>query len=246
MRIALCQLRPVAGDVAGNVDAHLRLARVAAAAGAELLAFPELSLTGYEPSLARGLAFAVEDARLAPLRVFAAASHTQLLVGAPLRTADKPRIGVARLAGDAPVRWLGKQYLHADELPFFAAQPPESPTVDVSLGDGRRLGLAICYELACEEHARRAFADGAVGYLALVAKTARGVAAAHARLGDIARSHRAPAWLANCTGPCEDGLTAGGSAAWNQDGELVAALGGDDEGVLLVDAASATARILRA
>jgi predicted amidohydrolase len=49
MRIGAAQLRPVAGDVASNLAKHLELIDVAAALGADLVYFPELSLTGYEP-----------------------------------------------------------------------------------------------------------------------------------------------------------------------------------------------------
>ena len=49
MRIALAQLNPTVGDLAGNVDRMTRAARDAAARGAEVVVFPELSLTGYPP-----------------------------------------------------------------------------------------------------------------------------------------------------------------------------------------------------
>src|ERR1700681_4436635 len=49
MRIALAQLNPTVGDLAGNVDRMTRAARDAAARGAEVVLFPELSLTGYPP-----------------------------------------------------------------------------------------------------------------------------------------------------------------------------------------------------
>lgn len=46
--IAVAQTCPVAGDVQANLDEHLRLARLAAEEGAQVVVFPELSLTGYE------------------------------------------------------------------------------------------------------------------------------------------------------------------------------------------------------
>ena len=49
MRIALAQLNPTVGDLAGNVDRMVRASRDAAARGAEAVVFPELSLTGYPP-----------------------------------------------------------------------------------------------------------------------------------------------------------------------------------------------------
>ena len=47
LRIALAQIEPVLGDLEANVARHLVWARRALARGAQLLVFPELSLTGY-------------------------------------------------------------------------------------------------------------------------------------------------------------------------------------------------------
>jgi NAD+ synthase/NAD+ synthase (glutamine-hydrolysing) len=49
MRIALGQINPTVGDLAGNTALCSRFAREAAGRGAELIVFPELSLTGYPP-----------------------------------------------------------------------------------------------------------------------------------------------------------------------------------------------------
>ena len=49
MRIALGQINTTVGDIEGNVALITRLAKDAAARGAELAVFPELSITGYPP-----------------------------------------------------------------------------------------------------------------------------------------------------------------------------------------------------
>ena len=49
MKIALAQTNSTVGDLAGNATRMLAFARRAAAAGASLVVFPELSLTGYPP-----------------------------------------------------------------------------------------------------------------------------------------------------------------------------------------------------
>ncbi|MCL4853157.1 MAG: NAD+ synthase, partial [Bryobacteraceae bacterium] len=49
MRIALGQIDTTVGDLAGNVDRMVRFAKDAAGHGAELIVFPELSVTGYPP-----------------------------------------------------------------------------------------------------------------------------------------------------------------------------------------------------
>src|SRR5437763_8975092 len=49
MRIALGQINSTVGDLAGNVALCVRFAREAAARAADLIVFPELSITGYPP-----------------------------------------------------------------------------------------------------------------------------------------------------------------------------------------------------
>ena len=45
--VALAQMAPRLGDLSANVERHLELLRDASAGGADLIVFPELSLTGY-------------------------------------------------------------------------------------------------------------------------------------------------------------------------------------------------------
>lgn len=49
MRIALGQINPTVGDLTGNVSLMLRFVRDAAKKKADLIVFPELSVTGYPP-----------------------------------------------------------------------------------------------------------------------------------------------------------------------------------------------------
>src|SRR5690242_13436846 len=49
MRIALGQINTTVGDIDGNIALMTRMAKQAAGRGAELVVFPELSVTGYPP-----------------------------------------------------------------------------------------------------------------------------------------------------------------------------------------------------
>ena len=83
MKVCVAQMRPVAGDLPANIVTHLRLVEAAVAKGAEIIVFPELSITGYEPKLAQQLAMHADDRRL---DVFQTRSDDQRItsaVGAP-------------------------------------------------------------------------------------------------------------------------------------------------------------------
>lgn len=52
LTLAAAQTISIPGDVPANIQRHLAFMQAAAQQGVQLLVFPELSLTGYEPSLA--------------------------------------------------------------------------------------------------------------------------------------------------------------------------------------------------
>src|SRR5476651_216236 len=49
MRIALAQINPTVGDLAGNARKIIDFINRAKSAGAQLVVFPELAVTGYPP-----------------------------------------------------------------------------------------------------------------------------------------------------------------------------------------------------
>ena len=53
MKIGIAQIKPLKGDIERNLDKHLKFINNALEKQPDLLMFPELSLTGYEPELAR-------------------------------------------------------------------------------------------------------------------------------------------------------------------------------------------------
>lgn len=62
--IAAVQSNSIKGAISQNVHRHAELATAARERGADVVVFPELSLTGYEPRHAARLALDADDARL--------------------------------------------------------------------------------------------------------------------------------------------------------------------------------------
>lgn len=231
MKIALGQTRPVKGDVEANVERHRAFVERSAAEGADLIVFPELSLTGYEPALAKGLALEADDARLESFQEISDRQEMAVGVGAPTRRGEGVCISLTLFQSGRPRRIHSKHFLHADEVPFFV--PGDlSPSLTLC---GKRIALAICYEISVPEHADRAKAEGASVYLASVAKHANGVAEAEARLPEVARKLSAPALMVNSVGAQDDFVAAGGTGVWNERGERIAVLNASDEGLLIFD-----------
>lgn len=239
MKIGAVQLRPVAGDVTENITKHLEFIELAAARGADLVFFPELSLTGYEPQLARSLAMDKADTRLDIFQSCSAAHNLIIGLGMPIAIASQVQIGMVWFTPHKPRRSYAKQQLHADEQQLFVA----GDTQLVLEAADHRLAPAICYESLQPDHAESAAKLGANVYLASVAKSAGGIAKAMQHYPAIARKHHLSIIMANAVGPCDNFISAGQSAAWGRHGELLTQMDDESAGLLLVDTLSGKTRI---
>lgn len=231
MKIGVVQTRPERGDVGRNVAAHERLVGLAVDGGAQIIIFPELSLTGYEPTLAAGLAMGVDDGRLDGLQALSDGRGVTIGAGLPTRDGAGVCISMVLLQPRQGRRLYSKRYLHADEEPFFVpgANFPVLPTA-VS-----PLALAICYELSIHAHAETAHQHGAGAYVASVSKSAGGVVKAGERLVEIARQYGMPVLMANNVGPSDDFVGGGKTAVWSREGALLAQLDATSEGFIIYD-----------
>lgn len=237
MKLCAVQLASLKGDLPGNLQRHLVCIEQAAALGAELVVFPELSLTGYEPSVARQSALPVTSARLDPLQAACDRLGITVAVGLPLPTPDGIRIGMHIFCPEAPRQAYAKQRLHDDELPYFT---PGDQALLLEVGE-HRVAPAICYESMFMAHAAVARERGADLYLVSVAKTAKGIREGYAHYPEVARELGMPVLMANCVGPADTFIGAGGSAAWDSQGHLLASLDDHSEGLIVLDTRSASA-----
>jgi predicted amidohydrolase len=231
MKIAVAQTKPVTGNIESNIKNHITLANLAAGNGAEIIIFPELSLTGYEPSLAKELATGINDSRF---DVFQKLSNEKLItigVGVPTIAETGIHITMVLFEPNKPRQANSKMYLHEDEEPFFVS----GENLPGFFINNTSIALAICYEISIPQHAEKAHKTGAHLYVASVAKTVKGVEKAWTSLSEIAGKYGMTVLMSNSVGMCEDGLCGGKSAAWNSRGELLGQLNDTDEGILMLD-----------
>ncbi len=247
LRLALAQLNTTVGDFEGNARLVLDAAREAAAAGAQLVAAPELALTGYPPEdLLLRPAF-IADAERALTRLAAdARGLPPLVVGAP-DPGDSPRLGsavgalyntAALLHGGRVVGRYRKQRLPNygvfDEARYFVPGE-ETP---LFLVGGAQVGLTVCEDIWYE--------DGPVG--ALCAAGAQLIVNINAspfwagkteeRLSvaaDRARGHGSPVAYVNQVGGQDELVFDGNSLVVDEAGRLIARGACLETDLLLVD-----------
>ena len=145
LRIALVQLAPQLGRLDANIARHHELLAEARAAGAGLVVFPELGLTGYHlQDLAAEVSMAADDPRL--LELAAGTVDCSAVVSFVEESADHRLFIAAALLEDGAVRHIHRKlYLPTyglfDERRFFAAGDALR-AVPSRLGVS--VGLAIC------------------------------------------------------------------------------------------------------
>jgi predicted amidohydrolase len=231
MKICVAQTRPVTGDIPGNIEYHKTFVALAVMKGAEVIIFPELSLTGYEPSLAKQLAIEINDSQLDVFQQLSDTKQITIGVGVPTKDPNGIHITMVLFQPNKPRQANSKKYLHADEEPFFIS----GDNLPGLIINNTSVALAICYEISVPEHAARAAESGAQVYIASVAKTVKGVEKALTGLSEIAGKYGMTVLMSNSVGMCEDGECGGRSAAWNSKGALLGKLNDTNEGILILD-----------
>lgn len=193
------------------------------AAGARVVVFPELSLTGYELD---GPPIAVDDPRLGPIVEACAETGSIALVGAPVEgEAGQANIGVLAVDGAGARVAYRKVWLGGDEPGRFS--PGSGPAV---LGvDGWRLGLAICKDTGVPQHAADTAALGMDAYVAGMLEHAEDARIPEQRAVRAAADHGVWVAFASFAGSTGGGYShaAGGSGVWSSDGVAVARAGGE-------------------
>src|SRR5690554_3913165 len=94
MKIAVAQIRSIRGNMAENILAHKKLIDLAVVHQVDGLFFPELSLTGYEPALARELAKDPDDRLFDGFQEMSDAYSLTLGIGAPTKSDSGIRISM--------------------------------------------------------------------------------------------------------------------------------------------------------
>lgn len=257
MRLALAQINPTVGDIAGNAALIERTLEAARKRGADLVVFPELAICGYPPRdllLHEGFVAACE-AETKRIGETLTAGIT-LVLGTPLRL-DRKTTGIGRLANslvvyrdNQQIDYYDKRLLPTydvfDEDRYFEAGD-RAVVIEVA---GERVGLAICEDLWQGEDAgfTSAYDDAADPIEELVDAGARTIAVPSAspfvlgkgkRHREILRAHavkhRLTVASVNQVGGNDDLIFNGHSCIIGPDGAMMAAAKGFDEQLLILE-----------
>ena len=170
LRLGLAQINPTVGNLADNTAVISRVYAEAASAGCDVVAFPELAVTGYPPEdlvLKPGF---IGDNRRALDALVASTGSTTLVVGfvdhAEMTVngvAERLLFNAAAVARDGKLlgiyrKQLLPNYSVFDEERYFVPGPDDQRTFDVA---GRCVAVSICEDLWAEGPVAQQAAQGA-------------------------------------------------------------------------------------
>lgn len=225
MKISLAQIQSQKGDIQKNIEIHKKWIIKAVSDKSDLIVFPELSLSSYEPELAEELAMNLEDTRLDIFQKLSDENDIGIGIGLPIRMERSMTISMIYFLPHQDRICYSKQFIHEDEKPYFV----EGKEQIIISFRGKKIAPAICYESLLPGHYKKAVEMGADIYLASVAKPKKGVEKAYAHFPAIAKT---PILMVNNIGHCDNFMAYGQSAVWNKKGQLLINMNHQEEGLL--------------
>ena len=231
MKISVAQLKPIKGNISANIETHKKLIGLAISYKSNAIFFPELSVTGYEPGLAKDLSKNQENREFDDFQEISNKNKITIGIGMPTKSDSGIKISMIIFQPYKPRQSYSKQQLHTDEFPYFV-NGEEQIILTV---DNKKIAPAICYESLQIEHSENVKKLGAEIYVASVAKSQNGIEKAVKHYPMVAKKFLMPVLMANCVGYCDNFYSIGKSAVWTKQGNLAGQLDDKLEGILIFD-----------
>lgn len=244
MKLALAQINPTVGDIAGNAQLIREAIVSARERGAVLAAFPELAIIGYPPKDLL-LKPAVVDECVAVVRQLAEeCREIAAVIGLPLpseHARGRSLYNAAALCVDGQVVGYHRKHLLPtydvfDERRYFEPGP-RLDLAELALGQGPpvKLGISICEDLWNEEHAvsRQLYHDNPIDELAKLGaqlfincSASPYVIRKHAfrlkLMSQVVRKHKLPLAYCNQVGGNDELVFDGNSCVIDAEGKVIA------------------------
>ncbi len=237
LRVALAQINTTVGDLAGNVDKVVEYGERARALGADVVAYPELTLPGYPPEdllLRRSF---IEDNIKAVHEVADRLRGITSVVGFVDQEQDAYNAAAVIHEGQV-VGVFHKQYLPNygvfDEKRYFR----EGDRAKLFTIAGARVGVTICEDLWYAEGAAQALGLAGADVVINISGSPYHYGKRHFRqrmFATRASDNAVMVCHVNLVGGQDELLFDGNSMVFDQDGEIIARSPSFDEHLLVVD-----------
>jgi len=236
MNICIVQTKSAYANVTQNIQSHLEAINKIKEYNVQLIVFPELSITGYEPKLAHELAVEANSPILDPFQRIADSEEIIIGIGVPLIGENGITISMVLFQAEKERLVYSKSILHKDEFPYFVSGTHQ-PTLNI---DGVKISFGICYETSQREHFMKAARNHSDLLIASVAKSEKSLQQAKIHFPKMAKEFGIPVLMSNTFGYNDNFMSAGKSSIWDKQGKLLAQLDGERLGYIIYDIKNGT------
>ncbi len=240
IRVAAAQLNLVVGDLTGNETRILDAYEQAVAADADLVAFPELTITGYPPEdLLLRPAFVTQAAETLN-KIAARTENTAAVIGFPELLPSGALANSAALCAHGRIKGIYRKHLLPnyavfDEERYFEPSPVDGPLFVIA---GLRVALTVCEDAWSSTGPIVTQADGGAELVVNVNASPYYAGRVHEReamLCTRAADAQAAIVYVNLVGGQDELVFDGASMVINDKGHLVARAKQFEEDLLVVD-----------
>ena len=259
LRIGLAQLNTVVGDIDGNASRIIELMDRANASGCDIVAFPELAITGYPPEDLLLRSGFVDDVRAALDRIIAASGSCTAVVGfveqgsASRESADHGEVTKTSQAVEHPVLFNAAavmsngsldgvyrkrelpNYSVFDEARYFVSGDGPIPVFEAQ---GVRFGVSICEDAWIADGPIAELGSRSVQLVVNINASPFNVGKSQARaavIAERAREAAAPIAYVNQVGGQDELVFDGDSMVMSANGVLLARASRFVEDLCIVD-----------
>lgn len=232
MILASAQVDCTTGKIENNLQIHYKAIQQAIQRNANLILFPELSITGYCRSEALELAFSTNDSRLDELQKLSKEGGIIIIAGAPIQIANKLYIGSFIINPDTAIQIYLKHYLHEGEELYYSPSLEYNPILNI---ENHKISLAICADINNEAHPQEAQRNNTSIYLASIFYSDHGILKGLETLQGYAKKYSMNVIMSNYSGENWNLKGGGKSSFWDSKGELKKILSGENSNILFID-----------
>ncbi len=245
LRVGICQLNLVVGDLDGNVERMVAALAEVSDRGGDVAVFPELAVSGYPPEDLLAKPRFAQDCLAALEKIAAATGRCAAIVGLPTSGDDGALFNAAAVcAGGGIVGMARKAHLPNygvfDEERHFTAGTPEA-LFEIA---GVAVGISICEDVWIDGGAVEQLVAGGARLIVNVNASPYSIGKPDERLGVLRRRigrTGCPVVYVNLVGGQDELVFDGRSLVLDSGGTVVAQARAFEEQVLLVDVATGDA-----
>ncbi|TCI93126.1 carbon-nitrogen hydrolase family protein [Tenacibaculum sp. M341] len=232
MILASAQIKAEVGKIEKNLEQHIKMIWLATEQNADIIIFPEMSLTGYCREEAKRLAISIKSKYINLLENISKEKQIIIVVGAPVVIDNELYIGSFVIQPNKPTEIYTKQYLHDGEELFFKSSFDYNPTITIN---DDQLHFAICADIDNEKHPEKAASNNCNIYLPSIFFSENGIQSGHKTLEDYSKKYNLHILMSNFCGEHWNINAGGRSAFWNNNGKLLCELDNNSPGIIIAE-----------